>query len=460
MGDADVSSSCSHFDPSFYFTTMCRYGSMNNTDACKEMRTWMYVLKVDCYISRVFYPLTAGLIVIGTILNLFSLYCFLKMNKRNSQNVYLSVLSLGDTINLQLNFALPILRQNETFDDYFRNSNILCRLTGVLTEFFLIFPTWIVVLLTMERLICISWPLKRRSSYTQARAKISIIILVIIVTLLSLYRLFDVKGIDQVSVFSVAACNGTHTPFDLMRNLNLMIWTMIPEGFTLIMSLIIIYQIKLATQKFQPNYSKARQLKYNQATKTVLLISILFLIFHTPTDLFYGQNERTLGMMIILVSRKLTIIFYEISLCCKFFIYNQTFRNFKGILHTSIFRFTRRTNSAKLGRPALENSHDCPQHRTIHFRPKKQSITSPGSQTDSLIKSVEEHHSIVKNHAQRTRSTSLSRTNREQHQPMTAIMTKTNESIQVSLSRTPDLLIRYSKEKRRPLYLTGHQITL
>ena len=56
--------------------------------------------------------MAASLIVIGTILNLFSLYCFLKMNKRNSQNVYLSVLSLADTINLHMNFTFPLLRQS------------------------------------------------------------------------------------------------------------------------------------------------------------------------------------------------------------------------------------------------------------------------------------------------------------------------------------------------------------
>jgi hypothetical protein len=207
------------------------------------------------------------------------------MNKRNSQNVYLSVLSLVDTINLHINFTLPMVRRIEKFDDSFRNTKIICRLTGVFTEFFLIFPTWIVVLLTVERLISISWPLKRRPSYAQTRAKISIIILAIIVVFLSLYRLWDVKGIDQVSVFSVVACNGTHQSIAFMRNLNLMIWTIVPECLTLIISLIIIYQIKLATQKFEPHHSKARQLKYNQATKTVLLISILFLIFHTPTGI-------------------------------------------------------------------------------------------------------------------------------------------------------------------------------
>jgi len=208
------------------------------------------------------------------------------MNKRNSQNVYLSVLSLVDTINLHINFTLPMLRTYEKFDIYFCKWELVYRLTGVLTEFFLIYPTWIVVLLTMERLIFISWPLRRRSSYAQIRAKIFIITLAIIVILLSLYRFFDLKGIDQVSAFTVAACNGTHKSIGIMRNVNLMIWTILPECLTLIMSLIIIYQIKLATKHFDRDHSKACLLKYNQATKTVLLISILFLIFHTPTGMY------------------------------------------------------------------------------------------------------------------------------------------------------------------------------
>lgn len=48
-------------------------------------------------------------------------------------------------------------------------------------------------------------------------------------------------------------------------------------------------------------------------------------------DLFYGlgEQEKTLDITLFLVSRKLTIFLYEISLCCKFFIYNQTFRSFQ-----------------------------------------------------------------------------------------------------------------------------------
>jgi len=285
MGNSESFSSCSRVDsPSLRALYIENF--VNNTDISKNIEIFIFFLKADCYITQVFYPLTVLIIVFGTILNLFSLYCFLKMNKRNSQNVYLSVLSLVDTINLHINFTLPMLRTYEKFDGYFCKWELVYRLTGVLTEFFLIYPTWIVVLLTMERLIFISCPLRRRSSYAQIRAKIFIITLAIIVILLSLYRFFDLKGIDQVSAFTVAACNGTHKSIGIMRNVNLMIWTILPECLTLIMSLIIIYQIKLATKHFDRDHSKACLLKYNQATKTVLLISILFLIFHTPTGMY------------------------------------------------------------------------------------------------------------------------------------------------------------------------------
>lgn len=47
-------------------------------------------------------------------------------------------------------------------------------------------------------------------------------------------------------------------------------------------------------------------------------------------NIFYDDDtEPTMGAVIILVSRKLTITFYEISLCCKFFIYYQILNNFR-----------------------------------------------------------------------------------------------------------------------------------
>jgi hypothetical protein len=283
MGNSAANTSCSSFDPSL----PCSADSANDTEDCNMVAILAaYIFRADCYIEPFFYPLTVLLIVVGTILNSCSIYCFLKINKRDPQNIYLLVLSLGDTIGLHINFTLPMLRKLGKSDAFFSKSEFLCRVTGVLTESFLIFPTWIVVLLTIERLIYISCPLQRRSLYTQKRVKLSIAILAIIVVLLSLYRLFDIKGIDQVSVFAVVACSVKDRSIPFMRNLNLMIWTILPEFLTLILSLIMIYKIKLAAQKLQPSYGKAHRSRYNQATKTVLLISILFLLFHTPTGIY------------------------------------------------------------------------------------------------------------------------------------------------------------------------------
>jgi hypothetical protein len=280
---------CKDIETVFDTTSSCFDGvpTPNLTNCDLLIRIYRLII-IDCYIERLFYPMVGSLICIGTALNLFSLYCFLKMNKRNSQNVYLSALSLGDTINLHVNFTIPLLRQIEKINSYFDSISILCRLNRFFTEFFLIFPTWIVVLLTFERLICILWPLKCYSLYTHKRAKISIFILAVTVMCLCIYRFFDVKGIDQTNVFAIAACESNETESEIgklkiIRYINLFIWAILPEFLTLIMNLFIIYNIKLATQKFEPFYSKARQTKYNQATKTVLLISILFLIFHTPT---------------------------------------------------------------------------------------------------------------------------------------------------------------------------------
>jgi hypothetical protein len=46
-------------------------------------------------------------------------------------------------------------------------------------------------------------------------------------------------------------------------------------------------------------------------------------------DVIYGRREEILIFLTIFLLRKLTLILYQISLCCKFFIYNQIFRDFK-----------------------------------------------------------------------------------------------------------------------------------
>lgn len=120
------------------------------------------------------------------------------------------------------------------------------------------------------------------------------------------------------------------------------------------------------------------------------------------------------------------------------------------MLRLSFSRIIRRNDSTKLGRPIPNKRPDGSQHQVIHFGPRKRTMTSIDSQTDSFIKTADDHHSICNNRHPRTSSTSAGRTNRE-HQPLAVMMTKSNDNAHVMLPTTPDLL-RDTRRKRRSLW--------
>ena len=183
--------------------------------------------------------------------------------------------------------------------------------------------------------------------------------------------------------------------------------------------------------------------------------------------IIYASSDRTLGITVILVVRKITVILYEISLCCKFFIYNRTFRNFKSvateretiflrtgvslsrtILHASLPRFTRQSNSAKLGRPVPGVNYVHHYHaKTFQFGPNKRHHAGQAKETDGLVR--HQHKNSTRT------STSTSKGSREpqcyqqqQQQHMTVVMMKTNVDMQVSIFDTPNLLRRFTTDTR------------
>ncbi|CAF0898338.1 unnamed protein product [Adineta steineri] len=437
MVDPDLINGHSSSEP--FLPEFDAHNSSNIIDVPEIIKIARIIIKVNDYISPLFYRVAIIPIIIGTILNCLSTYCFAKMYKRSSQNIYLLVLSICDTINLHLNFTLPLLRQYDTFDSYFRHMNKICLFNDVLTEFFLIFPAWILVLLAIDRLIHILSPSKRHLSNSKRQAKISIIILILIVICLSLYRLFDVKGIDQFSVFAIVACNnGQDSSFALLRYINLMMWTIFPICFTLTISLIIIYQIKISTQKHNSNHSTAHcTLKCNQSTKITIFISILFpTFFDIPTaiitglEIFYEYKKEPLYMIIMQVAKKLPMLLYEISLSCKFFVYIIVFQQFRKVLYLLFHRLARRRHSFELDRHSYVYVDNGFRRRTIRFRSNKQSITFSESHSNSYTRSVEQHQNNFNN---RYQSTSISRIHQE-YPSLAITVADSNEDLFMSSS--------------------------
>ena len=109
------------------------------------------------------------------------------------------------------------------------------------------------------------------------------------------------------------------------------------------------------------------------------------------------------------------------------------------ILRTSMTRFTRQTNSAKLGRPVLNANLAHHNHRgkSFQFGQIKRNHIKQAKETDVLVR----HHPKISTKT----SSSTSKASREQQQ-MAVMMTKTNESMQISISETPNLLRRYTTD--------------
>ena len=128
------------------------------------------------------------------------------------------------------------------------------------------------------------------------------------------------------------------------------------------------------------------------------------------------------------------------------------------MLRLSFSRIMRRNDSTKLGRVIPNKLPGGSQHQVIHFGPRKRTMTSADSQTDSFPKIGDDPHNISNNRHPRTSSTSGGRTNRD-YQPLALIMDKSNDNALVILPITPDFL-RETRRKRRSLWLKKVPTTL
>ena len=267
------------------YNSQCSHITNDNKQHCSDLRISINWLQFDTSFNRVFYPLIGSFIFLGTILNLFSVIYFLKIKNRNAQNVFFLTLTIVDIIALHINFTLPILRQSEYIDLHYRTSLFVCRLLGVLTEFFSIYPNLILILIIIERLIYHLRIEQRRSLYSQKQAVLALIMTGLFVIILSSYRFYDLKGIDQISVFALMTCNTSHNSKEFLRNVNLILLTISSTYLLLILLMCYLLINKYQMKKYYQIYSTLYSIQNKRITKIVLYLGSLSLFLHTPTGM-------------------------------------------------------------------------------------------------------------------------------------------------------------------------------
>jgi hypothetical protein len=146
-------------------------------------------------------------IITGTFFNAINFFCFYRMKKRNSQNIYLGALSLSEILNLHINITLPLVvkTQTDSLNFIFSSSNRLtnkyfCIINGYAVEVALLLPNWILVILSLERCLCLMFPLRKNSFSTRKKAKLTLSILVVVILLWCCFK-FYTAGVEVYDTF-------------------------------------------------------------------------------------------------------------------------------------------------------------------------------------------------------------------------------------------------------------------
>lgn len=327
------------------------------TDDNQTMDNLKYLRKIHSYTHNVLIGYSVFVIVVGSCLNVLNFACFYRMKKRNAQNIYLGALSIADLLNIFINILIPLslssgeihIKKNlKNLTEYLFTKDLsygsfmfLCTFYSYLVEVCLHLPVWIMVVLSFERFISIMWPFRQNLLSTRKQAKKMLIILISVILLWCMFK-FKTAGIEKYSTFNmkktVEACQRDLT-LPTIVNISTTLWAIVPEFLTLILNLLIIHRIKITTNQHRQFYPTERSKKITQATRVVLLLSIIFVLLISPTGILIildfiiirinQTNNPILTEMNLMIARKFVLMFYETNLYISFPIYLITIKNFK-----------------------------------------------------------------------------------------------------------------------------------
>lgn len=212
-------------------------------------------------------------------------------------------------------------------------------------------PVWIMVVLAAERFLSIMWPFRKNVFSTRRHAKLTLAFVSCVIFVWSLYKLAT-PGVEVHSTFITEyptplreICN---RPINVsLVNFSTVLWAIVPEFLTLLLNLLIVKRIKTTTDPQKHFYPSERSKRITQATRVVLLLSIIFIASNSPTGVLIiidliirsGQASPSLSgkdlvatmqqELVFMIARKIVLMFYETNLILSFPVYIFTIKNFK-----------------------------------------------------------------------------------------------------------------------------------
>jgi len=224
---------------------------MNDTD--RDTLDTHALYRVSQYLWQCGSPV---LILVGTVGNVLSILVLRRPKLRQSTTMfYLTCLSFGDLFTLYTGLLRYWI--SETFGEDIRNiSSVSCKLHTFLVYYSLDITVWILVSVTLDRCVSVSLPFKSKRICTIPKAKLVIIILLLVFLFKNLHFFWTV---DLVQTWEYRCDANTPDVEDFLRYvwpwIDLATFCVIPFTIMILANIKMIYEMIISQRKLEAHRS-------------------------------------------------------------------------------------------------------------------------------------------------------------------------------------------------------------
>lgn len=253
----------------------------------------------DCQWTKMLWStIPVGLLITGTFGNILNIVVLSRQRLRTfSTSVYLICLSFGDCTFLWLGMGPRILLQG--FDkDVKSDSDFLCKVINWLPVTAGGYSVWIIVLMTLERVLLTRWPVSAKSKLTRKNTIIAVIVMLVFCFSLTshvpfvarLHYVFDSNGHQLDNLTQCLYIYGRSANFyrEVWPLVVLVVFNVVPMVIIIVGNLTIVVTIISQRRKMRrvnpasQDQQHSAPKKIKSATKMLFLVSAVFVLTTLP----------------------------------------------------------------------------------------------------------------------------------------------------------------------------------
>lgn len=271
--------------------------------------------------SDVSMGLVSIMVIVGVTLNALTIAVMLQHRFRSlSSSVYLMALAAADIVCLLVDFKfLEVLQKLMNIE--YPPGYWLCVIEWWVSQFPFFISSWLIVAVTLERVIIVCLPLKAKSLCTRRKSWIAVVVIIISMMVISLTHALLVDG-EECKVHD-------KTIYTILILLSISMYTILPFAIIFICNITIVCQL-LKQRKFMDNKmtktSAKAQSDTQRLTKMLITNSCVFIVLTLPYNaiLFYIKiisNPEPKRDSAVYTALTICHYFVTINHCINFLLY-------------------------------------------------------------------------------------------------------------------------------------------